>query len=273
MPQPSSTTAEPLSRFMPQPHPNQVYDKNERLEAAFEADKATGFAERIRRVLLAIGVPPRDQKTKREIIPTAISNLKCWNSFPAYGFGMIGNAGCGKSCALVAQIQEVLREELTAAGPKRYDDSEQAIGGEPTTEFRWIGWPAFASRMKNLAARREWVVPGASTEGLIQWIQSDQDHHRVLILDDLGMENVKGGGYSNEQLELLVDAAYGYEARLFWTSNKSVTDTEVDGNKVFGLANPAIYGPRLVSRLIGLSPDAVLPKNMVDLRVQAMRRE
>ena len=268
MQQPSLTTAEPLSKFMPAPRPNQTFDKNERLEAVYEAEKATGFAEKIRRTLLAIGVPPRDQKTKREVIPAAISSLKCWGAFPAYGFGLIGNAGCGKSCALVAQIQKVLLDEITAAGPSRWtDDSEQCVGGNPVTEFRWIGWPAFASRMKNLAARREWMMPGASTEGLIQWIQADQDHHRVLILDDLGMENVKGGGYSNEQLELLVDAAYGYEARLFWTSNKSVTDTEVEGNKVFGLANPAIYGPRLVSRLIGLSPDAMLPP-LPDLRTR-----
>jgi DNA replication protein DnaC len=264
-----SATGAKQTDYLPAPRLNRIFDKNEKLESEFETEKAHGFSERIRRLLLSIGVPPRDQKTKREIIPVEINRLKCWNAFPSYGFGVVGPAGCGKSCALVAQIRKVLVEEMIANGPARYDDTEQYRTVNPTTEFKWIGWPAFASRMKNLAARREWVVPEASTEGLIQWIHTDQDHKRVLILDDLGMENVKGG-YVNEQLELLVDAAYGYEARVFWTSNKQVMDGEREGQKVFGLANPAVYGPRLVSRLTGLSPDVQLPDDLPDLRIRRM---
>jgi hypothetical protein len=79
-----------------------------------------------------------------------------------------------------------------------------------------------------------------------------------------------GGGYALEQLELLLNVAYGYEARLFWTSNKHVQDTELNGVKVLGLANPAIYGPRLVSRLTGLSPDTTLPFDLPDLRIRKM---
>ena len=269
MPPTDSPPAGTPSRFIPAPRLNQVFDKNERMEAEYEAEKASGFADRIRKILFEIGIDPRDQKTNRSIIPDAITRLKCWNAFPSTGFGLIGPAGCGKSCALVAQIRAALVRELSAAGPSRYDDGDHLQRLAPVTEFKWVGWPSFAGRMKNLAGRREWTADGGSTEGLVRWLQTDQDHHRVLILDDLGMERMKdGSGYATEQLELLVDAAYGYEARVIWTSNRPVSDGERSGARILGLANTSVYGPRLVSRLTGLAPDVILPEDLPDLRIR-----
>ena len=72
------------------------------------------------------------------------------------------------------------------------------------------------------------------------------------------MENIKGEkSYVQEQLELLIDVAYGCEVKTFWTTNKTVEE----------LADERVYGYRLMSRMAGLSPDITLPKDMPDLRV------
>lgn len=270
-----------LSAVMPSELPAGAVDRRSKLfrknldqEEAFEAERAAGFAERIRRDLLErVRVSPRDLKAVQEIIPAVIQGLKCYRDFPARGFGLVGPAGCGKSNALVAAIKKVQREEIEAGGPKRWDDLDHLSTMAPTTEFKWVSWPALAARMKGLAARREWTLPDASTEGLISWLETDQEHKRVLVLDDLGMENLKQDSYTTEQLELLIDKAYGLEARLFWTSNKQIEDRKTEtGEVIKGLSNPLLYGPRLISRLTGLSPDvdSRLLADLPDLRVRRL---
>ena len=212
-----------------------------------------GQAAMILQTGLEMGIPPRDTNATRALIPEPIYRLRCYQAFPTVRFGMVGPAGCGKSNALVNQIKKVLLQELDAVGPENY---QRKTG----TEFRWVGWPAFAARMKNLSARREWEAQGSSTNELMLWLATEQDRPRVLIMDDIGMENLKPDSYTTEQLELLIDRAYGLEARLFWTSNKTVEQ----------LNEPSAYGPRLISRLTGLSPDACLPPDLPDLRNRRM---
>jgi len=261
----------PQAAWLPVPEPNRVLAKNLEFEAQFEEEMSTGFADKIQEALFKMGVPPRIHKTTHGMVPKAIKDLRVYQSFPDKGFGLVGPGGCGKSCALVDAIRRTLVKDFTEAGPARLEDVKpdpskphqpfqgpRMVNNEPLTQFKWIGWPAMATRMKGLAARREWTTPGATTEALIQWVTSDPHHRKVLILDDIGMENVKADSYTNEQLELLIDEAYGWDARVFWTSNHTPEWME----------RQEAYGYRLVSRLTGLSLDAELPETLPDLRVR-----
>jgi hypothetical protein len=261
--------ATPAAAFYPAPEPNRILAKNLEFEAQFEEELATGFSKKIQEALFKMGVPPRIHKTTPGMVPKEIQALRVYQSFPNKGFGLVGPGGCGKSCALVDAIRRVMLKELTEAGPQRLEDVKSTkphqpfegprmVNNEPKTQFKWVGWPAMATRMKGLAARREWTMPGATTDGLIQWLTLDPDHRKVLILDDIGMENVKADSYTNEQLELLIDEAYGWDARVFWTSNHTPEWME----------RPEAYGYRLVSRLTGLSNDAELSQTLPDLRVR-----
>jgi len=252
--------------YLPVPEPNRILAQNLKFEEEFEKEKATGFADRLRDYLFEIGVPPRLQKANAEMLPAPIARLKCFAAMPEKGFGLVGDGGVGKSCALVYGIKRTLWREWTEAGPARIVESPPKHGAgfegphrvnpRQQTEFKWIGWPAFAARMKSMAARREWTHAEASTEALIQWITT-KPQSRVLILDDIGEEGVKAGSYTSEQLELLIDNAWNYECRIFWTSNHSLEQ----------MSEATYYGYRLVSRLTGLSPDATLPPGLPDLRI------
>jgi hypothetical protein len=256
--------------YFPASAPNRILEENLKYEDAFEAERRDGFKDKLRDTLFSIGVPPRLHPAGPDILPPEISSLRCFDAMPEMGFGLVGEGGVGKSCALTYGIKKTLVREWAEAGPVRLvneppRDIRGAFEGPfrhvPTarTEFRWIGWPAFASRMKNFAARREWTNPQASTEELILWLTTFPKR-RALILDDIGMEGVKSGSYTSEQLELLVDEAWNYECKVFWTSNRTVEE----------MAEPGFYGYRLVSRLTGLSPDAPLPSGMPDLRIRRM---
>ena len=155
-------------------------------------------------------------------------------------------------------------KEWIEGGPSRIEENPnkefqgpRVVHPKLMTQFKWVGWPAYASRMKGLASRREWTDPQASVEALVQWATREPEH-RVLILDDIGMESIKEGSYTTEQLELLIDDLYNWEVRVFWTSNRSLEE----------MSEPRFYGYRLISRLTGLSPDATLPKDMPDLRIR-----
>lgn len=257
------------SIYMPVAESNRLLSQNLAFEEAFEAELKTGFSKKIRETLYDIGVPPRLQKAVPEVVPSDIAALKVYQRFPEVGFGLVGPPGCGKSCALVHAIKKTMLAEWIAAGPAIVE--EVKVKGMPTTQrtnpelhtqFRWIGWPAFAAKMKHYASAREWAHPEASTASLIAWVKADQDERRVLILDDVGMENLKPDAYTSEQLELLVDDCDGWEGRVFWTSNKTPEYLEAETR----------YGSRLVSRLCRLSPDAQLSPNLPDLRLTGCPR-
>jgi len=200
--------------------------------------------------LAAIGVPPRARKADRETVPKCVQDLHDWQDFPARPFGLVGEGGVGKSCALVFALKRALEREV-AQRPRL-----PIFQNEPV-EYRWVGWPALAGRMNMAASRRDWDDVDVSTVPLIEWICGDPKH-RILILDDIGEEG-KFGGHVTTQLDLLIDAIYNYEARMFWTSMKSVTT----------MAGPKVYGYRMMSRLTGASPDFTLPAGLPDLRIQS----
>ena len=255
-----------LNNYTPGPRENRIFDQNLSYEEEFERAKRNGFAKEIKAAMFEIGVPPRTQKATCESVPKEIANLNCHNNFPATNYGLDGLGGCGKSCSLAYGIKRTLLKEMSEAGPKVIREEPPSIPGLSSTPrlvsphrptvFKWVGWPAMASRMKGLAARREWLDPLATVAALASWATSNPEHH-VLILDDIGEEGVKAESYVSEQLELLIDELYNFECRMFWTSNHTVE----------ALAESSCYGYRLASRLVGLSPDVHLPEGMPDLRV------
>jgi DNA replication protein DnaC len=221
------------------------------------------------RDLDSIGVPPRLRKADRCRIPSIIcDNLSL---FPDESFGFVGPGGSGKSCALVASTKEVLLRLYEKAGPATYGGTSVGTQGAMEgsvlrmpvldLEFMWIGWPAAATRMKNLASQRKWDEPESSVHPLCQWLKADPARH-VLVVDDIGMERI--GDHTSEQLELLIDTAYNHECRFFWTSEYPTASK--DGNEK---TLRKLYSYRLVSRLTGLAPPIRLPEDMPDLRVKS----
>ena len=217
----------PQAAYMPAPGPTKTWGIDSVLEKA--------------------GIPPRIRRSVDTLVPEEIRALNVYRQFPERSFGLVGESGIGKSSAFAAAIR------LTTAA-----DSD--------LEWRWVCWANAATRMKHMSARREWDHPDATTIRLIDWAKEDPEHH-ILVLDDLGMEfpkadkardadPTKGWVYTSEQLELLIDEMWNHECRLFWTSQRKVTDLE------------GYYGSRFMSRLCGLAPDAELPPGMPDLRTR-----
>jgi hypothetical protein len=239
-----------------------IANENLFLEQEFEKEKAEGFPKRIQKTLLEIGVPPRTTKGTMERIPRLLYNRQAFQSFPESCFGIIGPTGCGKSCALAVCLKELLRQELAEAGPTKMEEASEFGGNiihriEPRlrTDIMWVSWPAYSRRMKGLSARRLWDDKDASVQQLIIWATAYPD--RILILDDIGEETIKENAYTTEELENLIDALYNNDAKLFWTSNHTVEQ----------MSEPNYYGPRLISRLIGLAPAIELPPDLPDLRL------
>jgi hypothetical protein len=267
---------EPID-YMPADEQSRILSANLDYQEQFDHDRAGGFAAAIKAAMNEIGVPPRLQKAEYEVIPKAILDLRGMASFPNEPFGLVGPGGIGKSCALAWAIKSVIKREILAAGPTRLElvndkawqgsKVTQIVHPRTKTSFKWIGWPARATHMKAAASRREWDSPLATLFAEREWLCADVEN-RVLILDDIGMENPKDGAYSTDQLELLIDEAYDHEAKVFWTSNLPVSPESRDENGKDERSLRGTYGYRLVSRLIGLSPDAKrMPGTMPDLRV------
>lgn len=263
-----------LTNYFPVSEQNRIFEQNLKFEEEFERERANGFSKRVHQALNEIGVPPRTQKANEQTIPQTISSMNLFRTFPDHGFGLIGPTGCGKSHAFAWAIKQVLLREFKKGGPTRIEETHSSnlnghpfqgtnrIDPEPETRFKWVGWPAYTVHMKHMASRREWTDPKASTLALIKWVTTDPEH-RILILDDIGMENIKPESYTTEQLEILMDEAYNHEARVFWTSEKTPETLE----------QADVYGQRLVSRLVALSPDILLPYDLPDLRVRTIEQE
>lgn len=243
---------------------DQTFERNLKAEDEFREEKRHGFEFRLKHDLDLLSIPPRTQKAKLDKIPQEIQRLVAFMKFPEFPFGLAGPGGCGKSCAFAWLIKRFLVDEYNRFGPKVFAyqkaDKFQGIAvpvEHNRTNILWLNWPSVAIVMKHLAARREWDKPEASLLSLIDRLRQ-QPENTLLFIDDFGMENIKGEkSYVQEQLELLIDVAYGCEVKTFWTTNKTVEE----------LADERVYGYRLMSRMAGLSPDIALPKDMPDLRV------
>jgi DNA replication protein DnaC len=155
-------------------------------------------------------------------------------SIPKFGFGIGGEAGVGKTCAMVA----LLKMHLRAAYERRRQAQDPPI--EPSrmrSMYCWVDWPRMAHELRtNAVADPEWVALQVKTMASAQ----------VLILDDLGAERRKGDyqdDYAAGELDFIV-ASSRYRSMLptWYTTNLPLAK----------LAD--FYGARFVSRLVSESP-------------------
>lgn len=255
-----------LRAYFPEPTQTKIFNEELWLQDEYEKERGHGFAFRIQRILGQIGVPPRLHRAVLDTVPPVIRNKRVYEAFPARSFGMTGPGGCGKSAAIVVGIKKKLEADSITFGPDQMVPSDNGMQGiftrksfEPRENWIWINWPATAVEMKQLASRREWTNPAASLLPIMEQLKA-RPEKTIVILDDFGMENIKGEkAYVQEQLELLVDVAYNWEARVFWTSNHSFE----------ALADERLYGYRMMSRMAGLAPDLKLPEELPDLRARS----
>lgn len=146
------------------------------------------------------------------------------------GFGLGGNTGIGKTMALVAGLKMILARfaeekiipSITADGPEKRFPS-----------FQWTCWPSEAHWLRSHA------INGAEerVEDLVQ--------ARILVLDDLGRERMKGHSsedYAFSHLDFIITERYRNGAPTVWTTNFKVTD----------LAQ--LYGAPTLRRLIEPNP-------------------
>jgi hypothetical protein len=145
---------------------------------------------------------------------------------PSRGFGLGGNTDGGKTMALAA----ILRAHLGA-----WAQCELPARGRVMPDwFRWSSWPDEVNWLRSHA------IDGNGAERIEELATV-----RLLFLDDLGRERIKGS-YSDDwaasQLDTIVNRRYREEKVTIWTTNVK----EVD------LVN--LYGAAMVRRLTADNP-------------------
>lgn len=151
---------------------------------------------------------------------------------PESGFGLVGGAGSGKTFALAVLVKTLVREKLRA------DIQAKGAKGLAGSWLGWVSWPEAVNEFRVVSTR----------DGGLQEVHAQvkaMAAQRVLVLDDLGAERLRGNyedDWAASQLELLVDTRYNEQFPTWWTSNLS------QGELI------ARYGSRLTSRLMSENP-------------------
>lgn len=148
---------------------------------------------------------------------------------PKTGFGIGGaGTGAGKTCALAA---------IFRAGAKAYAESNIDIDRMPCSKTPWLVWSSWPESVS-------WMRMNAISDRFPEYLDRMLGA-RVLFLDDLGSERIKGSyvdDFAASQLDLIVDSRYREMLPTFYTTN-----LDLDGMT-------ERYGARLVSRLCGENP-------------------
>jgi len=172
---------------------------------------------------------------------------------PRHGFGLIGSTGSGKTSFLATMATsytlKILGDRLGAVEgiPDPYDP--QWHFGIPFG-YRWLSWPT-----ASVALKSGWKNGEDPLAFMNRYAQP-----KMLFLDDLGRERVKGSyteDYSVSILDKIVDARSRAGLPIFWTSNVSLEDLN------------GIYGSAFMSRLVSLGAPVLLPK-LPDLRLEEL---
>lgn len=151
---------------------------------------------------------------------------------PERGFGLVGDTGTGKTFALAAVVKRMAAALWLGEGMTR---------GMAVTEkwLAWVRWPEVVNGIRVEAATREDGM--ARAERMVNRFAEA----RVLVLDDLGAERVRGDyaeDWATSMLDLLIDRRYNAMRPTWWTSNLTVEEFV------------ARYGTRTWSRLAGDNP-------------------
>jgi len=165
---------------------------------------------------------------------------------PRSGFGFSGEAGRGKTFAMVCYMRALVEDRW------RENKVEAAKAW-----LEWRRWPEWASEMR----------AGAVRDG--GYADAEHEAKRLarvpaLVLDDLGAERMKGSGYEDDwiasTLDLLIDRRYNALLPTWYTTN--LTAQEIRSR----------YGARLYSRLCSENKLISVPTGP-DLRVNNARSQ
>ena len=211
-----------------------------------------------RGVCIASGMSPREARAEVARIPMQIKRALPEDAVkallagqdPAHGFGLGGEGtGAGKTSAVAAILQGWMRareeKRVRDGGEPPESGAVRGPGGQRT--LAWASWPSTVSMLRTRA-----TVDGFVEDTLASLIGA-----RVLFLDDLGSERIKGSyveDFAASQLDVVVDERYRDERPTFYTTNLDFA----------GMV--AFYGARMVSRLCGDNPLSVV-EGLPDLRL------
>jgi len=172
--------------------------------------------------LKQIGLTPRLINATEEKIPEEVRQ-----ALPASrttGFGLIGTAGAGKSCAIACRVRRTVTDYtkkyfehfgLTDYDPRGSYDTRHALSGERVyQEINWLYWPDSAQVLQESARTGE-VPKGLNARHDPRCLKSC----KILILDDLGRERYGSETYACAVLESVLNHRYEHGLRTLWTSN------------------------------------------------------
>ena len=190
-----------------------------------------GMSRREARVAVDL-IPP----TIKRAIPQGIALRLLDGQEPLSGFGIGGEGtGAGKTSAVAA----LLKRYLEVREGRRIEE-----GGEPHFDTKpmgltWMSWPAEVALLRTRAIQ----------DGYVEGVLNRAIGARILFLDDLGSERIKGSyveDFAASQLDIIIDGRYRDEKPTFYTTNLDLP----------GMI--AFYGARMVSRLCGDNPLVVV---------------
>ena len=165
-----------------------------------------------RGVCIASGMSPQEAQAEVARIPLQIKKALPEDAVkallagqdPAHGFGLGGEGtGAGKTSAMAAILQGWMRareeQRVRAGGEPPESGAVRGPGGQRT--LAWASWPSTVSMLRTRA-----TVDGFVEDTLARLIGA-----RVLFLDDLGSERIKGSyveDFAASQLDVVVDERY-----------------------------------------------------------------
>ena len=184
--------------------------------------------------LQRVGLSPRELRAElakvpdviRRALPKAPVRTMMAGSSPTTGFGLGGNTDGGKTMALAALLRAHLQAWAKNELPTR--------GNVHPDWFRWSSWPDEVNWL------RAHAIDGCATERI-----EELSLVRLLFLDDLGRERIKGSyaeDWAASQLDVIVNARYRNEKVTIWTTN--VTEADL----------VSLYGAAMVRRLTADNP-------------------
>lgn len=167
--------------------------------------------------------------------------LMAAGEIPRSGFGLGGEAGRGKTFAMVALIRRFVAARWPAfahtPGAGRW--------------LEWRRWPEFAAEMRTTATMEGGYAAAEHDAGRLS-------RAPALVLDDLGAERMRGDGYEGDwiatMLDLLIDRRYNAMKPTWYTTNLTVRELRER------------YGARMYSRLCSENRLVWIPSGP-DLRV------
>ena len=155
----------------------------------------------------------------------------------AQGFGLGSDTGTGKTMAVAALLKVMIKKRLrwwAETLPERVAKEPHHSHPVPPHGIRWISWPDTVTWL------RAHAVDGQA-ETLLEQVEGV----RLLVLDDLGRERIKGSyleDWAASQLDRVVNHRYREMLPTIWTTN--LREEQLT----------AIYGAALLSRLVEDAP-------------------